>query len=365
LLPRRAPYFYNLQPLIEQGKVSWERGNLALFVKEPIQLTVNWRKEIKGTWKTFTQEWQAQPGQVLYPTWRNVSVWEEPFFEENRDYWQEMAIKESDGQLRICIVELFDDMNAVSRRELRHIPGNLIGRKVKIKEEKIKVSGDFVQMNLIVKSLTDLTAKFASHKKISPGLTNRALEEISSILVILSKAQSSLKIQARQELSQINASRVAEIPVKTAQSSAYLLQRRLKDLEMTAAVLRRAGQWLRLTNFIERRFRNAYARLGKLIQELESYVLKGQMPQATTLLSIAKESQGIYHNLAEVAVFNPYYSFVHSVETERLLKSISHAQAGKPKTVLNDLKIALRKIEKGAIGEKPTKEELQKVRRSI
>ena len=80
MLPRRAPYFYNLQPLIEQGKVNWARGNLALFAKEPIQLTVNWQKEIKGTWKTFTQEWQAQPGQVLYPTWRNISVWEKPFF---------------------------------------------------------------------------------------------------------------------------------------------------------------------------------------------------------------------------------------------------------------------------------------------
>jgi len=358
---RRAPYLYQIRPFVEEGKLRSTRDRFALEVREPIQVVVVW--QYKG--KTLQQEWKAEPGQVLRPAWRDTSPWERELFEQKRGEWDILQIAEANGRIRVQmvqIVELFDDLPAAIRQTLRHIPSRLIGRTVRVKGEEVRVAGEVQEVGTLVQILGQLTQRFATRIKISPQLAETALREIASIREILARMRAPLKVRAREEL---EGATVAEAPVAAAKASVALLERRAQDLKMAEMVLQRANRWLRIMRKIESGLSVAYKSLGRLIRELEPFVLKGEAPEPKVLLRMGREAENLLAFLRRVGSFNPYYGWVHSPPVERLGRAVAYAEAGKAKTLFSALKGALARIEKGVIGEKPEPEELAKIRRRI
>lgn len=355
---RRAPYLYQIEPFVQEGKLRFTRDRFALEVRAPIQVIVIWRR--KG--RIQEQEWRAGPGQVLYPTWRDVAPWERELFEQPREGWNTLHIAEVNGRIRVQIVELFDDLPAAIRQTLRHIPSHLIGRTVRVKGEEVRVAGEVQEVGTLVQVLSQLTQRFAKRIKISPQLAETALKEIASIREVLARMRAPLKVRAREEL---EGATVAKAPVAVARASVALLERRAQDLRMAEMVLQRANRWLRIMRKIERGLSVAYKSLGRLIRELEPFVLRGEVPEPRVLLRMAREAGNLLAFLRRVGSFNPYYGWVHSLPVERLGRALAYAEAGKAKTLLNALRGALARIEKGVIGEKPEPEELAKMRRRI
>lgn len=355
---RRAPYLYQIEPFVQEGKLRFTRDRFALEVRESIQVVVAW--QYRG--KSLQQEWKAEPGQGLHPTWRDAAAWERENFEQKRGEWNTLHIAEVNGRIRVQIVELFDDLPAAIRQTLRHIPSRLIGRKVRVEGEEVRVAGEVQEVGTLVQILSQLTQRFAKRIKISPHLAETALREIASIREILARMRAPLKVRAREEL---EGATVAKAPVAVAKASVALLERRAQDLRMAEMVLQRANRWLRIMRKIERGLSVAYKSLGRLIKELEPFVLRGEAPEPRVLLRTAREAGNLLAFLRRVGSFNPYYGWVHSPPVERLGKAVAYAEAGKAKTLLNALKGALYRIEKGVIGDKPEPEELAKMRRRI
>jgi len=363
---KRAPYLYQLQPLIKEGKLRLTSDGLVIEVRGPVQVTVHWQQKVRGKLKGFQTEWMANPGQVLAIIWRDVANWERGQFEQQGEQWQDLGVTEIGGKLRVAIVERFDDLPAVLRQQLRHVLANLIGRKLRVRGRVAEIAGDVQRSARLVQRLSQLTQRLVTKIKISPALEARVREEIATLQALLAGARSELKVQAGVKLKESGVLPAKEIAVSLAETQVPLLRARVETLEMATLILERAERvWLRITRNIEGGMGLGYKSLASWIEQLEPYVLEGRAPEPKTLLSIAKAAENLLVYLQRICPFNPYYSWVHTREVERLAKALAYAEAGKAKTLSNALKGALARIEKGVIGEIPKPEELVRIRRRI
>ena len=144
-------------------------------------------------------------------------------------------------------------------------------------------------------------------------------------------------------------------------SAVYDQGGRVRDYEIAIKSVELAEKWRDLMDLIERRFRDAYNRLGQLAEKLQNLIISGREMKPQYLLPIANEAYGIWKFLTEnIPNFNPYYQRLQADEFQRLSRVVIHAKAGKVKTVFNDIEEATAKLEAVAIGEGVTRAELKK-----
>lgn len=318
-MSNRAPYLFQIDELVKESKIK-PIGKRLFAVLEPLTVEVSWRKRDKK----YRQKRKLKPGIVLQGRWRVLTV-------EEREDWKDLLPVErkakhleefSKGRFMVLIVEQIKDLRAAARRSLRHIPGNLIARKVEVEKGKTMLLAGDVQIIKKCSNIIDsIVAEFLQAKKVSPKITK-------GTIVKLEKISTSLK-------------------------------NTMVDIELQVFIhIKKAEFYLEIMQDMETKTRFCFTRLTQLAINLQKLILENQLTPEQ-LIKIAGEAKGISLYLEKEILFEPYYSRVHSREIRSLQKTVKHARADKEETVLNSFKRAIAKLEAIAIGERPDETELK------
>jgi len=363
----RDAYWVEFQEVIKKGLAREIPEYEVIEVRVPIQIPVRWKEKakvirggqvIKTVWREYPGLIEYKPGEVLHREWRPASEWEvEEWKDLPEEKLKELGVFRKDGEFSIRIVEKIKDLRAAVRQRGRHIPARKIARQRK----KFILPGDTQLLASYAGRLSRLLQEFLENRKPGPQLMEKSSLEFAQISQLLKGSRTSLKRRALEEIQLAGQGRFWEIPARTGQAAADLLNQRIVDYEIALKSTELAEKWYGLMADIEKRFRNCYNRLGKLGENLQSLLIKGRALQPNDLLPIANEAYGIWKHLTErVPNFNPYYQRLQEPEFQRLSRIITHAQQGRAETMFNDIEEATAKLEAIAIGEKVTRAELRK-----
>lgn len=365
-MTREAAYWIEFQPAITLGKARALDEREAIEVFTPIQIPVHWKEKAKiirggEVVKTVWRERQGlaiyKPGEVLHREWRAASKWEiEQWKNLPEEELQKLGVFRKNGDLSVLIVEKIKDLPSAVRQRIRHIPAGLTSRK----REKFVLAGDAQLMGDFALKLNNLVNKLLTIRK-PQDLLEKASAELSNTHRLLERSRTFLKRMALEDIKLALQGKFWEVTAQTTQVSANLLGQRARDYEMAYQSIKLGENWLNLMVEIEGKFRDCYNRLGQLGEKLQKLLSISEAIKPESLLLIANEASGIRRYLAEkVPQFNPYCQRLQAPEFQRLSRVADHAKDGKANTVLNDINLALAKLEVMAIGERPTKAELSK-----
>lgn len=317
---------------------------------------------IREVWREYLGFVTYNPGDVLHPRWRKASAWEE---EEWRGLPEEklrdLGVLRRNGELSIQIVEKIVDLPAAVRQRIRHIPASLIGRERK----RFVLSGNAQLLRDHATRLNNLVNQFLERPRVSPELMERASIELTRTYQLLERSKTSWKRKALEDIQLASQGKFWEMPGRTTQVSADLLNQRALGYEMASKSIELGEKWLGLMIDSERRFRWCYNLLGKLGMRLQDLLRVGEELSPAELRPIAQGAYGILNHLNQHVHFDPYYRRLQAPEFQRLSRVQIHAEAGKGKTLLNSIKNATAKLEAVAIGEKVTRAELRRKRETL
>jgi len=259
----------------------------------------------------------------------------------------------------IQIVEKIKDLPAAIRQRARHIPARKIARRGR----RFVLAGDAQTLVAYARRLSGVIQDTMLDQRPAPQAMEQTSLELAQISLEFERSKTALKTRAREEIALAIQGRFWEVPAMAGQAMADLLQERVRDYEIAIKSVELAEKWRNLMADIERRFRNCYRRLGQLGQRLQETQISGAVIEPRELLAIAQEAHGIWTHLQEPTFnFGPYYHRLREPDFQRLSRVLEHAQEGRARTVLNDIELAVAKLEAVAIGEKPTRVELSRGR---
>ena len=332
-----------------------------------IQIPVQWKGKVTRSgqviWREYFGVAEYTPGQVLHPEWRAATEWENEAWQNlSDDQLQELGVFTQDGAFSSQIVEKIKDLTAAIRQRGRHIPDSEIFRR----RRRFVLAGHAQLLSQYASQLNRLIQSFLEAPRPSAQVMEQGADELSQIYLDFERRRTVLMGHAKREIQSALQGEYWEVQSHTAQAVAHILAARVRDYEMAIRTLDLAFKLRILMADIERRFRNAYNRLGQLGQELQGLMSPGQAVPPMDLLRIANEASGIWRHLEEqVPKFNPYYERLQEPEFQRLSRVLSHAEAGRDSTVFNFIEGAAAKLEAVAIGERPTRAELTKERQTL
>jgi len=343
---RRAPYLTQLEPFIGTS-LFWTSRSELLEVHQLVNIEVRWVEKKAGKLRPRTQVWEARPGQVLFPNYRNANQAELYLIKTH----PEMSAKAFGavriaGRMKVRIVTVYQDLPSAVRSVLRHIPRRLIGER-KPGTSEVIIPGEYQEIGELVRILSHLTHQYALKTKLSLAESREILEQLEEVRQALSQAKVQEKIKAAKILVGAARGDRQEIMVKIGQATLMLSRRQYNDLQITEAVLERAGIWLRTMRKIERGINLARDRISSMILSRE--ISGGEM-------------EGIFAYLKKVGPFDPYCSVILTPEVARLTKGPEYLAQGEKKRAIRTLIEAAAKLEKLILGSIPTPSELRRAR---
>lgn len=376
-MPRETAYWVEfLREAIEKELARKIIGTDIIEALKTIKILVHWKKRcqvvdegrvIKEWWVDGWGLVVYEPGQVLCRRWRLASDWEQEEWKSlSLESLKGLGVLRKYGGFDVQIVKKVNDLPAAIRQFGRHIPAEMVRRP----REKFTLSGDAQILTIYAERLSGLLPNLLKSPKSSVQLTERISRETEQLSLFLGDSRTSLKKKILEETQSARQGKFWMVASRTSQTITDLLNQRAEDYEIALKSIELAEKLYELTLKIERKIRHCYYRLGRLGERLQKLILSGEEILPKNLLSIAKEAHGIWIYLMEspkerIPNFGPYYQRLRTPEFQRLSRVVEHAEAGKTETVLNDITEATAKLEAVAMGEKPTRAELQRTKETI
>lgn len=328
-------------------------SGVAIEVWEPAQINFHYPVlNDQGELILKDTTWEVQPGDALRSVWRRATAAERAWYESSRRTFLPTDFAFFGETLYAHILIHFDDLYALFRQLLYHIPDSYLGTKLKIRGSWAVVPGrldNIKRMRTLLSGARDIL-----NQKGVPFPDRKAVVSQAAVRV-------AEKLEHRGGVPLVMASRAINEALGT--DSASVLAQALFEADS-----RLAEENLRHGEIVMQTVDNAL-RVVRMIHEIETGV-DAAFKELTNVFSCVRvrdrslrTADSLWTRLVRICPFNPYRAAIFSERGRGLYRAASNLRRANYDTAENNLRLATSALRKLVSGEGPTSGQITRTRR--
>ncbi|MBU2595852.1 hypothetical protein KJ713_03420 [Patescibacteria group bacterium] len=299
--------------------------------------------------------WEVQPGDALRSVWRRATAAERAWVESSRRAFLPTDFTFFGETMYAHILIHFDDLLALFRQLLYHIPDSYLGTKLRIRGRWTVVPGrldDIKQMRELLRG-----ARAALHQQGVPFPNRKAMVSEATVRVadrLESKGTVPLLLSAKAIERALGTDSPSVLAQSLFESDSRLAEEQLRQGEIVMRTIDNAWYVVRMIHEIETGVKAAFDGLSDLVNRITDGVHAGQLASAC---------DSLWTRLVRVCPFDPYRAAIFSARGRGIYRAAANLRKGNFSTANNNVRQTIGAIRKLVSGEGPTPGQMTRTRK--
>jgi hypothetical protein len=331
-------------------------SGVAVEVWEPVQISFHYPAlNTEGELILKDATWEVQPGDALRSVWRRATAAERAWVESSRRTFLPTDFAFFGETLYAHILIHFDDLYALFRQLLYHIPDSYLGTKLSIRGSWVVVPGqldNIKRMRALLSGARDIL-----HQKGIPLPDRKAVVSEAAVKVAekLEHRGSVPLVMASRAIGQaLGADSASVLAQAIFEADSRLAEENLRHGEIVMQTIDNALRVVRMIHEIETGVDAAF----KQLSEIFSYV------RARDRISWSgRTADLLWTRLVRICPFNPHRAALFSQSGRGIYRAVSNLHWHNPDTAENNIRLTMGAIRKFVSGERPTPGQMTRTRR--
>lgn len=300
--------------------------------------------------------WQVQPGDALRSVWRRATAAERAWVESSRRAFLPTDFTFFGETLYAHILIHFDDLLAIFRQLLYHIPDSYLGTKLRIRGRWAVVPGrldDIKQMRELLRG-----ARAALHQQGVPFPNRKAVISEATVRVadrLEGKGTIPLLLSAKAIERALGTDSPSVLAQSLFETDSRLAEEQLRQGEIVMRTIDNAWYVVRMIHEIETGVKAAFDGLSDLVNKINAGGVHTEQ--------LAGTCDSLWTRLARVCPFDPYRAAIFSARGRGIYRAAANLREGNFSTASNNVRQTIGAIRKLVSGEGPTPGQMTRTRK--